>query len=602
MVIDLKTFSSKPGVYLMKDKAGKVLYVGKANNLKKRIQQYYIPGRDSRPQIEILISQIHDIDTIIVSSEKEALLLENTLIKKYTPKYNILLKDDKTFISLKLSKHQWPTLRLVRYKGKPKSDGTYFGPYTGAIAARETLDVIQRIFPLRECSDKELMNRTRPCILYQIKRCIAPCVNKCTQKEYDLEVKRTIQFLRGQDKEVFQNLYKKMQKASDQLEFEKARDIFKTIKKMEDTIEKQRVIKANNKDIDVLNLYRQADEIVITALAFHAGKLISSESHAFKDLFLEDKELIASFIMQHYIAKEILPHEILTPVLVESPKLLSELISDKKTRPAHIYRPIKGDNKALLHLAYENARAYFNKDRDIKKTNEKILLQLQERLKLMNYPERIECFDNSHTGGSSPVSAMVCYIDGIRDKNHTRKFHIRGKSHDIAAMQEVLFRQYQKATEKNDFPDLVIVDGGKAQLNIAKQVFNELNIANVDVIGLAKDRGRHDKGCTLEKIYISDKKDPIILPGHSPLLFFLQRIRDEAHNTVLNFHKTNRSKKIITTKLDNIPGIGPVKRKALLRNFGSLKRIKEADFDDLLTVKGISKKNAEQIIQFAASD
>lgn len=574
----------------MKDEAGEVLYVGKAKDLRQRIKQYFVPGRDGRPMIPYLVAKIHDIEPIVVFSEKEALLLENNLIKKYQPRYNALLKDDKAYIALKIStRKEWPRVEIVRYKGTPEADGLYFGPYTSAHAARETVDLLNTLFPLRQCSDQELARRKRPCLLYQMGRCIGPCGGKCSKELYDLHLQRTIKFLRGHDKEIINELYEDMARFSESLEFEKAAETLKKIRFVEKTIEQQQVDRPLGGDIDVWGIFRSAEEVLLCLLQVREGKLIGSRHFHFSRIAEEDTELFESFLIQHYPLSSDKPDEILVPVILPSPKAIEEVLHIK------LHHPQRGDKKALLEMAYKNAETLFRAEQSEETILEKKLLEMQELLRLSRYPHRIECFDTSNIAGDEPVATMVVFTDGQKDSKRYRsyKLHHSGKPDDYAAMNEVLSRRYKRAKEENDLPDLVIVDGGKGQLNIALKVLDELDLLGViDVIGLAKEQGRHDKGMTEEQIFLPHQKIPIHLGKHSAILFLLQKIRDEAHRTAIGFHRKRRTKKVIRSTLDEIPGIGLAKRKALLIHFGSIKNIEQASEDDLKRVKGISQKNA----------
>lgn len=587
-------FPALPGVYLMKNRQGRVLYVGKAKNLRQRVKQYFRQGGDGRYQIPFLIPHVHDIETIVVPTEKEALLLENNLIKKYRPKYNVFLKDDKTYIALRVTTtNRWPMVQIVRYRGKPKGKALYFGPYTSAHSARETLDLIRKIFPLRQCSDQELARRTRPCILYDMKRCIAPCVGKCTREEYDHLVQRTIRFLRGQDKEVLKDLYREMQQASDSLEYEKAAHILETIRHVEKTMEQQHVDRPVGGDADVLGIYREGDEVLLAQLIFRNGKLLGMHHYNFSNIAQEDAELLTSFIMQHYGDRTELPKEIFVPARFKGSRSLEEIVK------VHIVAPQRGEKRRYIEIAITNAEAAFKQAKDQATIRERTLIEMQERFRLANYPHRIECFDNSNLSGTEPVSSLVTFTDGERDKSRTRKYTIKtaAASDDYGAMYEVLMRRCKRGKDENDLPDLIIIDGGKGHLNVARRVFDELNIISVDVIGIAKEGGRHDRGMTAEQVYLPNVKDPIHLRHNSSILFLLQQIRDEAHRVAITFQRKRRSKKTLTSALDAIRGIGPQKKKALLRHFGSLKKTKEASLEDLQKTPGISKANAEAIKQ-----
>jgi excinuclease ABC subunit C len=596
----LNFFPKAPGVYLMKNKRGEVLYIGKAKNIQARVKQYFFSSGDTREMIPYLIGKVTDIETIIVFSEKEALLLESNLIKKHLPQYNALLKDDKTYVALKVTKFsKWPQVLLVRYRGKPKPDGLYFGPYTSAYSARQTLDLIQKIFPLRQCSDQEFARRVRPCILYDMKRCIAPCVNKCTKDEYDTLVDRAIKFLRGQDTEVVKDLYKQMEKEAEGLEFEKANEILKVIRQIEQTLESQTVDKPLGIDLDALAIFRQADEVIISKLVFRHGKLMGSHQFNFEKIVEDDAELLDSFILQHYPSEVELPHEILLPVKADNEEL-SDILSVDRKRKVLVVTPQKGDKRAFIEMAYLNAESAFRKEKDAKTIMENTLTEMKEKFFLKRYPHRIECFDNSNTAGTSPVSSLVAFTDGIKDSKRYRKYKIRTveTQDDYKTMQEVLTRRFIRAKNEDDLPDLLIVDGGKGHLNIALKVLHELEIVTVDVIGVAKEKGRHDKGLTDELVFLPNIKDPVSFKRHSKILFLLQQIRDEAHRFAITYHKKLRSKKLLKSELDDIAGIGPAKKQLLLRHFGSVKKIKQATKEELLQLKGLSKNNIDAIIKF----
>jgi excinuclease ABC subunit C len=595
----ISDFSTEPGVYLMKNKRGTILYVGKANNIRQRVKQYFVSGGDGRPMIPFLIAHVEAIDTIVVHSEKEALLLENNLIKLHKPKYNALLKDDKSYIALKLTKHVWPRIDLVRYHGKPKPDGTYFGPYTSAYAARKTLDLLQRIFPLRQCSDQEFSHRTRPCILYDIKRCVAPCVNFCTKEEYDELVKKSAKFLRGQDTEVVQELHKQMQRHSEALEFEKAGAIWNTISLIEKTVEGQNVDKPMGVDADALGIFREGEEVSVSQLQFRHGRLMDARHYQFSQIAQDDCELLHSFILQQYVENELIPHEILIPVELPESAVLEDILSQNRSRRVLILSPQRGDKKAIIQMAHANAEATFKKEKDSRAIRERTLLEMQEKFHLTRYPRRIECFDISNISGTDNVASLVAFTEGQKDSKRYRKYKIKGvvSMDDYSSMFEVLMRRFTRAQEENDLPDLLIVDGGKGHLNVALRVMDELNIITVDVISIAKEEGRHDRGMTLETVFLPEIKDPIHFKKNSSILFFLQQIRDEAHRFAITFLRKRRSKAQVKSALDDIPGIGPSKKRNLIKHFGDVKAIRNSTVDEIAKVKGISQKDAENILR-----
>ncbi len=600
-LIDL--FPSSPGVYLMKNQEGTIIYIGKAKALKQRVKQYFASKGDTRAMIPFLLAEIESIETILVRSEKEALLVENTLIKKHKPKYNAVLKDDKSFISLMINhKHPWPMLKLIRYKGKPKENGLYFGPYTSAFSARETYDLLSNLFPLRQCSDDELKKRTRPCLLYGIKRCLAPCVQLCQQEEYNHYVDGVIKFLKGQDKDILLKLYQQMEEASEALEFEKAATLLRTIRQVEHVLQSHQVVfKTSGKDADVLSIYREGDEVVLVILFFRDGKLTGSDHFSFSNLLQEDDEIFSSFILQNYKNPSQIPAEILVPMLLKDQQALEEVLSEEKQKKVTLHCPIKGEKYSLIQMAEENAKAAFIQNKNQQELKEKLLLDLQDQLHLTRYPKHIECFDTSNIAGSDQVACMITFDNGERNRKRTRYFHMKGmsKGDDYGAMRQALHRHLTKSKQEEILPDLIIVDGGKGQLSVAMEVCKELDIANMDVIALAKEQSRHDKGMTLERVFVPHTAEPIQLAARSQLLFFLQNIRDTAHEKVLSFHQKSRSKRTIHSALETISGIGPVKRKRLLTHFGSIKKILEASDEELSSVKGISGKDIRALREYS---
>lgn len=595
MSFDLNQLTSlpkKPGVYLMKNSKKEVLYVGKAKILRDRVKQYFKNSSDTRAMIPILIEQIDSIESIVTFTEKEALILENTLIKKYKPKYNILLKDDKSFISLMINhKHKWPMLKLVRHKNALKKDVLYFGPYTSALAARQTYDIITKIFPLRQCSDRELTSRSRPCLLYSIKRCIAPCVNKCTKSQYDQTVKNAIDFLKGKNKSVIANLKTQMEKASDLLEFEKAGAILKTISQIKEiTAKPKKSVQVKIKECDAYHFYKKDHFTVLGKLMFRNTKLIAFEHFEFSLTAQTDSEMLTSFLLQHY-QEQTSPKEILLPIHLIDQSLVEEILKAK------LFIPQKGEKKNLIDLAYENAKTIFEQEQNKLSSDEDLLMELEEVCKLNHLPSRIECFDTSNLTGGDNVASMVTFTDGLKDTKRYRLYKIKDETHkdDYSALEEILTRRLERAKKEDDLPNLIIVDGGKGQLSIAIKILYRLDIASIDVIAITKEDALHTKGLTKERIFIPGRTKPIELDSHSPLLFFLQTIRDEAHRKAITFHRKSRSARTIKSALDDIPGIGPIKKQALLKTFGSIKRIKEASKDEILSVNGISKKDYNQL-------
>ena len=599
----LDHYPSDAGVYIMKNGEGGVIYVGKANSLQKRLKQYFLPGRDLRAMIPLLLSELASIETVALSTEKEALLLENTFIKKYRPKFNVLLKDDKNYVSLSINpKESWPRLKLARLKGKPPGDALHFGPYTSAVSAKETFELMGRLFPLRQCSDEEFKRRTRPCLLYSMKKCIAPCCGLCSKEEYTTYVGSAIEFLQGGSQKILGHLKEEMEKASKALDFEKAGSFLRSIEQIKHVTQETTIFqKSQEKNVDVIGFYREADQVLITLLVFREGTLINSSTFPFSHLIDEEEEILSSFIVQHYSRENntSLPEEVLTPIPLTNAKEISSLLKDfhPKAKSCALICPKKGNSKALTLLAQKNAHTSFLQKAEMQSSKEKLLSQLQELLPLHRYPKRIECFDTSNLSGTHLVASSVVFIDGEEDKKKMRLYHVKGinKPDDYAALHQVLTRRLLRAKEEDDFPDLLIIDGGKGQLGIALDVLKELEIIHVDVISLVKEKGRHDKGLTLEKICIPGKTEPFSLPAHSPLLFFLQKIRDAAHKQAISFYRRTHEKKTIASQIDSIPGIGPIKKKRLLQAFGSVANILSQPEEELKQVQGITSKDIERI-------
>lgn len=586
----IKSYPEVPGVYLMKGKDGAFLYIGKAKNLKSRIKQYFSPGGDGRWIAPFLQAQVLEVETVVTLTEKEALLLECNLIKKHQPKFNALLKDDKTYTALKINiRHSWPMLSLVRYKGKLRDDALYFGPYTSAYAARATLDFLQKIFPMRQCSDQELISRKRPCILYGIKRCSAPCVGLVSKERYDGYVDACVKFLKGQSSEVLEILKKGIEEASAGLNFERAKELYDLLLNVEKTLQPQSVDKVSGVTAEVLAIFRKGDEVVLSQLTFDHGRLSSYRHHNFSRILESDEELLESFIVQQYAGKMNLPKLILIPERLENQKIIEEIFEGKVSLAV----PERGEKRALVEMAIKNAEAAFHQKKDKIEIQEKALLQIQEKFHLQRYPEKIECLDTSHLSGREAVSAIVAFKNGEPFKEDYRRYKLKNtdSADDYGAIKEVLFRRF----EKECLPDLLVIDGGKGHLNMALKVLKEMNIITVDVISMAKEKGRHDRGATQEQVFIENVKDPILLPAYAPALFLLQRIRDEAHRFAIGYQKKRRSITTIRSQLSSIFGIGPVKQKSLLQKFGSVKGIVKASDEDLLSVPGITQNNIKAL-------
>ncbi|HQN68186.1 MAG TPA: excinuclease ABC subunit UvrC, partial [Smithellaceae bacterium] len=522
-----------PGVYIMQDASGKVIYVGKANDLKNRISSY-LTGRDTRPMAPFLMARASDIAFITTATEKEALILENNLIKKHRPRYNVILRDDKTYYHLSLDPAEtFPRLRLVR---KRQNDAAlYFGPYPSGLAAKETLRFIQRIFPLRTCRDRDFQLRARPCLEYQIGRCLAPCKNRIDEAAYRTLVENAVSFLRGRRRELISDLKKQMEQAAQELNFEEAARLRNRIGALSHALEQQHVDGGSETDKDVLGVFSDSETHRICILFVRAGKLTGSKSFTPVKTKADREEILSSALRQHYDEAG-LPEEILLPYSLPDEAVLLEWLAEKQQKRVRITVPRRGAKKALVDLACANARELQASDRRKEEQKEAALLFLQEKLMLAALPRRIECFDISNLGGKSAVGSMVVFQDGEPDKSGYRRFRVRGPDEpdDYGMMREVLTRRFQGP---DPAPDLLVVDGGKGQLNVALAVLSDLKI-KLDVIGLAKEersflaakrrlQGKPAK--SEDRVYLPRRKDAIYLSSSPAALALLQRLRDEAH-------------------------------------------------------------------------
>ena len=605
----LANLPARPGVYLMRDKANKVIYVGKARDLRARVRSYFNHG-DERSQIEFLLRRVEDIETLVTNSDKEALILENNLIKQYKPRYNIRLKDDKSYLSIKVTtRHPWPRILATR---KIVKDGSrYFGPFSSAVAARETVDIIEKHFMLRNCTDHNFKNRSRPCLQYQIKRCLAPCVFAVQPEEYGEQVRQAVLFIEGRQQELLRELETRMREKAAALEFEAAAKIRDQIQAVEKTLEKQQMVSHWGLDQDIFGLYREGGFIEVQILFVRQGKLTGNQSHFLQDLEFPNEEIMAALLTQFYQGLRFIPDEILLPVSLDDRDARQEFLTERKGRRVRLMHPQKGDKRRLVEMAQENARQSFVERHDQEKARDKMLRELQSLVRLKRFPQRIECFDISTIHGKHAVGSRVTFVNGEPDRAHYRHYRIRSidpsaGGDDFGMMLEVLKRRFARGKEEGDLPDLVVVDGGRGQLAMALSALAELGIQGVDAIGLAKMRVQSAARSaeierSEERIFVPGQSNPIILKRNSNALFLLQRVRDEAHRFAITHHKKLRSKETLHSALDRMAGIGAARKRNLLRTFGSMKAIEEASVDDLLKVPSMNEKVAKQIWQMLHS-
>lgn len=580
----------QPGVYLFKDQAGDVVYIGKAARLADRVRSYFLKGADHSPKTALLVSHIADLETMVTRSELEALILESNLVKRHRPRFNVVLRDDKQYPYLRLPvKDRFPRLSIVR---RVQKDGAlYYGPYTPAGALRETLKVIKKVFPLATCTIDIDGTAERACIEFEIKRCMAPCTGQQTQEAYHRIVRQVRQFLEGHDKELVDDLRSQMDAAAAREEFEEAARLRDRIFKIERTLERQRITQTASVDQDVIGIARHGASVDLQILFVRGGLLIGR-----KDFFwLEsadatDEELVRSAVEQFYNKEGQPPRELLIPVDIPDSDLLSRWLSDKRAEAVRVLAPERGKKHQLVLLAEENAAAALADHLRNEELDRQAGDELQRVLRLDTAPRRIEGFDISNTMGNQSVASMVVWEDGRMKKSDYRRFKIAGVegANDFASMQEVVRRRY-RGMEDLARPDLVLIDGGIGQLASARAALQEAGHPELAVIGLAK--AKRDKE---ERVYVPGRKNPIVLRAHSPATHLLQRIRDEAHRFAVTFHRKLRGKTVVASQLDQIIGIGSITRTKLLKRFGSLANLAQASEEDLRDA-GLSERVVRQL-------
>jgi excinuclease ABC subunit C len=630
----LDRISTEPGVYLFKDARGAVIYVGKAQSLRTRVRQYFRPGGDERFFIAagFFAKAVADVETIVVSSSKEALLLENHLIKKHQPRFNVKLRDDKQYLVLRLTDPKLPAVAedgapLSGDDGRPavtkrdlfprvevvrniRDDGAnYFGPYHSATSARETLRTLNRHFQLRTCTDHVLETRGRPCLQYQIKRCSGPCAIDVPASAYAEQVEDVKMFLSGKNVELVTRLRSRMERRAEREDFEVAAVLRDSIAAVERTLAKQHVVQDDFVDQDVWGLYREADSVEVVVLFVRGGKLVGRRAFHQKDQELPDGIVIGEHVQQYYATGTFIPDEIVVGVEVEDGVVLAEWLSTTRGKKVKLVEPRRGIRARLVELADRNAAASAASRRNKNEDADAMLQKVADRLGLARLPRRIECFDIAHIQGTETVASMVTFVDGVPARGLYRKFKLRTvDNNDFAAMYEVLTRRFRRTLGDDPAwarPDLLVIDGGKGQLGMAVTALTDMAIplggdSGVEVIGLAKER-ELEAGSAPDRIYRRNVKDSIPLRANSPELFVLARIRDEAHRFANTFHRDRRGKQSLRSELDEIPGIGATRRQRLLKHFGSVRAIRLAPLDELAKAPGMNTKAAQQVVEYFAA-
>ena len=595
----LAMVSSEPGVYVMKDTEDRVIYIGKARNLKKRLASYFTRSRTCslHPDIKtgILLKKISNFETILTGTEKEALILESNLIKRYRPRYNVILKDDKRYPCLRLNlTNPYPNLTVVR---KIKKDGDlYFGPFASSAAVRKTLKIIHKTFKLRKCKIKDFQNRSRPCINHQMGACLAPCCLDVDKNRYNETVKEVILFLKGRTPDLIQKIKKEMISAANKQHYEKAAVLRDKMFALEQVIEKQVAVTNDFKDRDVIGFAGSYEYSMITMLFVRSGFLLGTRHFNFSEIMSTEEEMIGAFIRQYYEKAPFVPKEVLVPTQLDDTFLLEELLSSIKGKKVSILEPKKGEKLRLVKLASQNAENSLKEFRDSAATDMEILIKLQKRLRMDKTPQRIECFDISSISGTEAVAGMVVFENGKPNKSLYRKYRLKSveAQDDYACIAEVLKRRYVKGDKSKPYPDMLMVDGGKGQLNIALSVIKSLKLEQkFQIISMAKKN--ESKGETQDKIYKPGQVNPANMGRGGESLLFLERIRDESHRFAISFHRKRRGKRFIRSALDSIPGVGKKRKTTLLKHFKSIKKIRAATLEELSTLPGINRKIAEAV-------
>ncbi len=586
LVDKIQGFPHLPGVYIFRDADRKVLYVGKARDLRKRIGNYFRTGEAVSIKTRIMLGHAADLEYAITPTEKEALLLEASLIKKYRPRYNVILRDDKNYPAIRIDPREpYPRLDIVRRFHK---DGAlYFGPYPSAHAVRETLKYLHQLFPLRLCRGRKLHPRERPCLNYSMSQCLGACAGKISEADYLKMVEEVVLFLQGKTDVLQQQLRTRMEEASEALEFERAAFYRDRLRNVAATLEKQHIVSDRFLDQDVIGIHQEEDKTELVILFIRQGVHSGQRSYDLKEAQGEPAELISAFIQQYYFEGKMIPDEVLVPVELESETVLAEWLSESKGKRVRVWAVKRGERRHLLDMAQNNARERFASRKRWQRRDNALLESLQRLLKLPRSPERIACVDISNLQGQHAVGAMVVFDKGHPDKDSYRHFRIRVKAEpdDPAMMAEVIERLITNNAELAASLDLLLLDGGKGQLNRIVRLIGELDFSDrLPVASIAKERDNDvgDKGKGFyEKIYLPGRKNPLFLFRYPDILHLLMRIRDEAHRFAISHYKHLHRSAFLTSALDSIPGIGPKRRQALLQHFGSLEALRDATVEQL---------------------
>lgn len=612
---------ARPGVYIFRDARGEVIYVGKAASIRNRARSYFGSPRSLEPKTRRLVDKIADVEYVVTASPQEALILEASLVKRHQPFFNVRLKDDKHYPYLKIDlSEEWPRVEITR---RVQDDGArYFGPFASAGSVRQTLDLVNKLFPWRSCTKTITGNDPRPCLDYYIHRCIGPCASLCSKEEYADVIRQVILFLEGRTEEVTRDLRRRMEETSEALEFERAAGLRDQIRAIERTTERQVMALPERVDMDVFGLAREGPEASVQVFFVRGGNVIGRDTFALDGAVDEpDANVLAGFLEQFYQSAPYVPRRILLPFPVTDQALIQDWLSQQRGkrpdglpgqgRPSarvQVLVPQRGDKRALVQTVVENARESLQAARakwlaDTGKARQ-ALEQLQDELNLPALPQRIECYDISNIQGTAAVGSMVVFVDGRPRPAEYRRFRIKSVTgaDDFAMLQEVLRRRFKRAAQVMEerakagaegdesfgsVPDLVVVDGGKGQVSAAHDEMRNLGVGHIPLAGLAK---------RFEELFVKDVSEPIVLPRTSQALYLVQRVRDEAHRFAITYHRKVRAKAGMRSALDAVPGVGPKRKRALLRKFGSVKAIREAGVDEIAATPGFTRSLAEKVL------
>ena len=609
---ELKKLPDKPGVYIMRDKNGEMIYVGKAISLKKRVRQYFQSSKNNTPKVNAMVKNISEFEYIIVDNEVEALILEANLIKKNRPKYNILLRDDKQYPYIKITTNEkYP--RVIKTRRVIKDGAKYFGPYPSVYAVNDTLDIIRNLYPVRSCKKnlEKNMGKDRPCLNYHIGRCLAPCQGNVDEGKYMEMIDEIIMFLNGKEDKLISIIEEKMKKASEKLDFENAAKYRDQVNSLKVILEKQKIVSTTLIDQDIIGMAKGIDDACLQVFFVRGGKIVGREHVALSHVeYDERKDILSSFVKQFYIGTAYIPKEILVEAEFDDMSAVSKWLSNKRGSKVVIKVPKRGEKNALMEMVQQNAIITLKQHGENMKgkleEKENALKELKEVLKLQKVPNRIEAYDISNIQGIESVGSMVVFEGGVSKKSDYRRFRIKSVigPDDYASMKEIISRRFNRGIkekeliEKNKiqikdfsiFPDLIMIDGGKGQVNIAEEVLKDLGLT-IPICGLVKDDNHRTRGI----IY---KNEEIDLAENSSTFRMITRIQDEAHRFAISYHRSLRDKKMFKSVLDDIKGVGEKRKKALLRTFGSIEGIKAASIEELANVDGMNRKVAEEVYGF----